>query len=106
MTGRLTAVAAPRRRFTGTVLVDVSGHVDDWGSLTIDGQCELWNGLAGAQGLSVRLAIGALRHVPRTTDALSAAYGCAAVEVVGTNPDGVQDLVLWLRDHDRAEVTE
>jgi hypothetical protein len=106
MTARVTALAAPRRRFTGRVVVDVSGHVDDWGSLTTDGQIELWSGLAGACGLSVRLEVGALRHVPLTSDALSAAYRCASVEVCGTDPDGVQDLVLWLRDHDMQEVTE
>jgi hypothetical protein len=106
MTGRVTALAAPRPRFTGRVTVDVSGHVDSWGSLTNDGQIELWSGLAGAQGLSVRLDIGALRHVPRQTDALSAANGCASVEVCGTDPDGVQAIVLWLRDHELWEVAE
>lgn len=106
MTGTVTALAAPRRRFTGCVLVDVSGYVDDWGALTRDGQIELWSGLTGAAGLSVRLVVGELRHVPLATDALSAAYGCASVEVCGSDPDGVQDLVLWLRDHDMSEVAE
>jgi hypothetical protein len=106
MTAAVTALAAPRRRFTGCVVVDVSGYVDGSGSLTRTGHIELWSGLAGACGLSVRLDIGALRHVPTASDALCAAFGCASVEVCGTDPDGVQDLVLWLRDHDMQEVTE
>jgi hypothetical protein len=98
MTAPVAALA--RRKFTGTVLVDVSGYVDEQGGLTNAGQCALWYGLAGARGLRVRLDVGALRFVPLTTDALSAAYGCTSVEVSGTDPDGVADLVTALRQGD------
>jgi hypothetical protein len=100
MTAPVTALGSARRRFTGSVLVDVSGYVDDQGWLTYDGQCALWSGLAGARGLRVRLEIGPLRFVPLATDALNAAYGCTSVEVSGTDPDGVAELVDALRKGD------
>jgi hypothetical protein len=92
--------ALTRRRFTGAVLVDVSGYVDALGRLSVSGQCALWAGLAGARGLRVRLDVGALRFVPVQTDALSAAYGCVSVEVSGSDPDGVARLVDALRKGD------
>jgi hypothetical protein len=96
----MSAPVTALRRFTGTVLVDVSGYVDTWGRLSADGQVALWSGLAGARGLRVRLEVGALRFVPLTTDALNAAYGCTSVEISGTDPDGVGDLVAALRQGD------
>jgi len=100
MTAPVTALASARRRFTGTVVVDVSGYVDHQGWLSGEGQVALWSGLAGARGLRVRLEVGTLRFVPITTDALSAAYECASVDVSGTDPEGVDELVNWLREGD------
>lgn len=91
-----------RPRVTGTVLVDVSAYVDDWGRLTPDGQRELWGGLVTAAGLSVRLSVGNLLSAESATsasEALTAAYLCTSVEVCGTDPATVADIVTWLRTH-------
>jgi hypothetical protein len=99
----VTALAAPRRRFTGTVVVDLTRHVDCDGWLTCQGYEVLAFGLAAARGLAVRLEIGALTALPAQCEGLGYALGCASVEVCGTDPDGVQNLVLWLRDRDEEE---
>lgn len=91
-----------RRRFTGTVLVDVSGHVDGWGRLTRDGQMALSGGLIDGRGLSVRLVIGDLRDASTATasEALIFAYLCRSVDVCGADPGCVADIVTWLRTHE------
>ena len=103
MTAPVTALAAPRRRFTGRVVVDLTAHVDADGWLTWHGYDVLAAGLADAQGLAVRLEIGALTALPTRYEGLAYALGCASVEVCGSDPDGVQNLVLWLRDRDTEE---
>lgn len=89
--------AAPARlRFTGTVVVDVSGYVDASGWLTPEGQQELWRALAGAAGLPVRVMVGTMA-APPSLAVLEAAAGCLSVEVCGTDPHGVADTLRVLR---------
>jgi hypothetical protein len=87
-----------RHKFTGTVTVDVSGHVDADGWLTGDGIHALWYGLAGARGLPVRIDLGQMAHAPLSVVAvLETADDCEAVEVCGAEPSGVAEILAILR---------
>lgn len=97
-----TGTGADGGRFTGTVIVDVSAYVDHLGSLTHEGQTEMWMGLSGAGGLPVRLMLGKVRSARSVTSmsaALYAAYDCEQVEVCGDDPGCVAAIVRWLRSH-------
>lgn len=96
---RAARLAARRPKVSGSVLVDLSGHVDQ-GQLTAEGQHALWEGLAGAAGLSVRLVLGDVTASWSVTGAaLTAAWLCRSVEVAGRHPGCVADIVTWLRTH-------
>lgn len=101
MTRGTDVISINRRRFTGTVTVDVSAYVNSAGHLTEEGRRELVGGLYEARGLSVRLVVGDLRTTLGVTHAetLYDAYRCTSVEVCGTDPGTVADIVTWLRRH-------
>lgn len=97
----MTRVVSALPRITGTVTVDVSGHVGADGWLSPEGEHALWYGLAGVRGLPVRvrIEIGALTGTTgRVRCVLEEAAGCTAVEVCGTEPEGVARFVAMVRE--------
>ena len=96
-----------RPAIEGILLVDISRHVDKYGTLSRDGSFTAWGAIAAAPaGVTVRLRIGGLRSLAGSDLAYQLGdariQDAARIEVEGSDAGGITAVIealRYVRDH-------